>query len=260
MDRSLSFTMPRVFGLLLAGSALCASPAFAQTPIDPMAPTPAPVDPITAMSTTTTTTTTVATASSDAGQRARGFAVSLGLNGRYNVVNPDVNTASAAGSLGGSLFAGYKLDRLVIGLAFDIGHVDSTTNFVSGTSSSTGTRSDTSFLLGPAAQFAILRSQDSKIEFIGAAQISFGMTATTTSKNPAIPPSYSPDVNGANFHIAYQLAPGLRYWAHPQFAVTVLTGIAGDDFLYKQNEPSGLRGDVVNTVSLFGSIGALGVF
>ena len=260
MDRSLSFTIPRVFGLLLTTSALWASPAFAQAPIDPMAPPPPPVDPITSSMTTTAVSTSVTTSESAVGQKERGFAVSLGLTTRYNVVNPDAATAQADLSVGGGLFAGYKLDRLVIGLGFDIGHVDSTTTFVSGSSTATGKRGDTSFLIGPAAQFAILRSQDRRIELIGSAQIEFGRTVTTTGQSPAIPVSYSPDVNASNFHIAYQLAPGLRYWAHPQLAVTVITGLAGDDFLYTQNEPSGLRGDVVNTVSLFGSIGALGVF
>ena len=92
------------------------------------------------------------------------------------------------------------------------------------------------------------------------AQIEFGRTFTSTSQNPVIPPSYSPDVNNSNFHIAYQIAPGLRYWAHPQFALTLTTGLTGDDFFYTQNQPSGLRGDAVNTLSLFGSLGALGVF
>ena len=263
MDRSLSFTIPRVFGLLLTSGVLWATPAFAQTPIDPMAPPPppTPIDPMASSTSTTTSTTTVATTGDLAlGQKARGLAVSLSMNGRYNVVNPDASTAAAAASIGGSLFAGYKLDRLVIGLAFDIGHVDSTSNFVAGSSTSTGSRSDTSFLIGPAAQFAILRSADHRIELIGSAQIEFGRTVTTTGQSPTIPPSFSADVNNSNFHINYQLAPGLRYWAHPQLAVTLITGLAGDDFFYTQNQPSGLRGDVVNTVSLFGSIGALGVF
>jgi hypothetical protein len=258
--------MPRVLGLLLASGALWAGPAFAQTPIDPMAPAqPAPVDPITGTPTgmgaaPTAPATTVATDTAPVKQKARGIAVALSLTGRSLILNPDANTAAISASIGGSLFAGYKLDRLVVGLAFDIGHVDSTTTYVSGSSTSTGSRGDTSFLLGPGVQFAILRSADLRIELVGAAQITFGRTFTSTSQNPVIPPSYSPDVNNSNFHLAYQIAPGLRYWAHPQFALTLTTGVTGDDFFYTQNQPSGLRGDAVNTVSLFGSLGALGVF
>src|ERR1700712_5726985 len=95
MDRSLSFiprTMPRLFGLVLTTSALWASPASAQLPPDPTTP----VDPIAAMAaasaSTTSTTTSTTTAPSDLGQRSRGFAVSLNLVGRYNVVSPDPGT------------------------------------------------------------------------------------------------------------------------------------------------------------------------
>lgn len=262
MDLSLSSTLPRVLGLLLTSGALWASPALAQTPIDPMAPPPpAPIDPMAASTSPAAATPGPGdAAASPIKQRARGFAVQLSLTGRYIVANPDPNTTLASAAIGGGLFAGYKLDRIVVGLAFDIGHVGSNTNFVSANSTSAGSRSDTSFLIGPGVQVAILRSQDLRIELIGMGQFEFGRTVTTTSQSPVIPPSYSPDVNNSNFHLAYKFAPGLRYWAHPQFALTLTTGLSGDAYFYSQNQPSGLRGDTVNTVSLFGSFGALGVF
>lgn len=193
-------------------------------------------------------------------QKTRGLAVYLTIGGRYVLANPDAATTLSNTSFQGGLFAGYKIDRIVIGLGFDLSHIGTTTQYASGSSQSSGSRGDTAFLLGPGIQAAILRSADLRIELIGAFQIGFGRTFTSTRNDPAIPPQYGPENNSSNFHLAYQIGPGLRYWAHPQFALTVGSGISGDHLFFTQNNPSGNKADQVNAVSLYGTLGALGVF
>lgn len=193
-------------------------------------------------------------------QKVRGLAVYLTIGGRYLLATPDVNTTLSNTAFQGGLFAGYKLDRIVVGLGFDISHIGTATKYAAGSSQSSGSRGDTAFLLGPGIQAAILRSKDQRIELIGAFQIGFGRTFTSISSDPAIPPQYGPENNVSNFHLAYQIGPGLRYWAHPQFALTVGSGISGDHLFFSQNNPSGNKADQVNAVSLYGTLGALGVF
>jgi hypothetical protein len=193
-------------------------------------------------------------------QKARGFAVYLTIGGRYVLATPDAGTTLSSTAFQGGLFAGYKLDRIVVGLGFDIGHVGTATKYAASSSQSSGSRGDTSFLLGPGIQAALLRSADQRIELIGHFQIGFGRTFTSISNDPAIPPQYGPENNVSNFHLAYQIGPGLRYWAHPQFALTVGSGISGDHLFFSQNNPSGNKADQVNSVSLYGTLGALGVF
>lgn len=193
-------------------------------------------------------------------QKVRGLAVYLTIGGRYVLATPDVNTTLSNTSFQGGLFAGYKIDRIVVGLGFDISHIGTSTTLAAGGNQSTGTRRDTAFLLGPGIQAAILRSKDQRIELIGAFQIGFGRTFTSLSNDPEVPPQYKPETNTKNFHLAYQIGPGLRYWAHPQFALTVSSGISGDHLFFTQNNPSGNKADQINSVSLYGTLGALGVF
>ncbi|MFO0579310.1 MAG: hypothetical protein U1A78_35360 [Polyangia bacterium] len=267
---------------LAAGLLVCAGLAGNARAQDPTAATPASTtEPTPASPSAATTDTTGSTSSgtSDTGgsmpsaaaieeaamggkakQKVRGLAVYLTIGGRYVLATPDVNTTLSNTAFQGGLFAGYKLDRIVVGLGFDISHIGTATKYAAGSSQSSGSRGDTAFLLGPGIQAAILRSKDQRIELIGAFQIGFGRTFTSISNDPAIPPQYGPENNVSNFHLAYQIGPGLRYWAHPQFALTVGSGISGDHLFFSQNNPSGNKADQVNAVSLYGTLGALGVF
>lgn len=270
MDLSSVFPVSRSAAFLALSGAILFAPALAQAETPDATSPPASSDAAPAPSTsdsaaTTSSATPSATTLSDipaspSKQRPRGFALHLNFGGRLLVANPDINTPIGTTSIQGGLFAGYKIDRVVFGLGFDIGYISTGTHFVSAGNESTGNRGDTSFLLGPGVQVAILRSNDQRIEMTGTFNIMFGTTVTTQSQDPEIPPNYGPETQTSNFHLAYQIAPGLRYWAHPQFALTLTSGVAADHYFYSQNNPSGLRSDQVNTVSLFGAIGALGVF
>lgn len=193
-------------------------------------------------------------------QKRNGIVAYLSLTGRYTFITPDAATTFTNTGLQGGLFGGYKIDRYTVGLFLDIQHIGTSSMQVAGNNQSSGSRGDTSFLLGPGFQGAILRSKDQRIELIGTFQIGFGRTVTSTSNDPEVPGMYKPENNTSNFHLAYSFGPGLRYWAHPQFALTLASGFAADHVFFKQDNPSGRRADQQNLVSMYGTIGALGVF
>jgi hypothetical protein len=193
-------------------------------------------------------------------QKRNGIVAYLSLTGRYTFITPDAATTFTNTGLQGGLFGGYKIDRFTVGLFLDIQHIGTSSMQVAGNNQSSGSRGDTSFLLGPGFQGAILRSKDQRIELIGTFQIGFGRTVTSTANDPAVPDMYRPESNTSNFHLAYSFGPGLRYWAHPQFALTLASGFAADHVFFKQDNPSGRRADQQNLVSMYGTLGALGVF
>jgi hypothetical protein len=193
-------------------------------------------------------------------QKRNGIVAYLSLTGRYTFITPDASTTLTNTGLQGGLFGGYKIDRFTFGLFLDIQHIGTSSQQVAGNNQSSGSRGDTSFLIGPGFQGAILRSKDHRIELIGTFQMGFGRTVTSTSNDPEIPGNYRPENNTSNFHLAYSFGPGLRYWAHPQFALTLASGFAADHVFFKQDNPSGLRADQLNLVSMYGTLGALGVF
>jgi len=193
-------------------------------------------------------------------QKRSGFAVALGFGSRRPVVQVDGNTTAQSSSVGGTLFFGYKINRVIAGLGLEIDYFGSSTQLVSAAGSATTTVNTTSFLLTPGLQVAVLRAAAGRFELLASAQLGLGRAITNRSLEPAVPPNLSTDYPNSNFHLSYQLGPGLRYFVLRQFAVTLVSGVAGDHFFATQDSPSGLRADTLASVSIFGSLGMLGVF
>lgn len=193
-------------------------------------------------------------------QKEKGFVLYLGLTGQQLWVPVDVSTTLQSGGIGGDLFIGGKIDRVIFGLAFTVSHFSSITQFGSGDSTSQGTANNTAFLLSPTVQVAILRSKEKQVELFGSVKLSLGETVNDSSHTPPLTPDLQPSKDESNFHISYQIAPGLRYWVHPQLGLSFSTGLQVDHFIFHQNNPSGLRADVITSLGLFGSLGLVGVF
>lgn len=194
-------------------------------------------------------------------QRDSGIAVHLSIGGRYVAVSPDVGTSNQSTAFTGSLFAGYKIDRFFVGLGFSIGHIGNSTRYLGGTlGESSGSVGSTSFLLGPGVEIAALRSKDRRVELYGTLRFGFGKTVFSETHEPTLPDNYMSDRDETNFALNYQVGPGLRFWAHPQFAFTASSGLNGDHLFFAQNNPSGRRSDRVHSLSFYGTFGALGVF
>jgi hypothetical protein len=175
------------------------------------------------------------------GQQESGFALSASLGTRVGLLST-LTTGNFAGGQGlvGNLELGFKADRIV-GL-LQLSFVD-----VSG---GAGVRGTASFTMGPDFQFAIVRSDDKRVELLADIGISLGHLFGTSNTNGFT----STGVPG-NLVIDYQLALGGRYWFHRQFALQGLTGFGGEAFVDLDG-----GGGNVSAHGVFASLGMLSVF
>ena len=208
---------------------------------------------------------TLSDSSSDASverlkQRDRGIVVSLGLTTRMPVVQIDGTTAVAANGIGGSLMAGYKISRIIVGLGFSIDHFGTKTKLVAPSGTAIGVVDTTSFLISPIVQVGVLRAAAGRLELYGSAQFGLGRAVFSRQNDPMLPSDVAATFDNSNFHLNYQIGPGLRFYFIPQFALQLTSGIAGDHFFASQDNPSGRRTDNLSSVSVFGNLGLLGVF
>jgi hypothetical protein len=184
------------------------------------------------------------------GQKRNGFALETHIG-------TEVVTLTGVGNVGlvqGGLFAGYKIDRFILGLGFDLARVATGTSQPGGDTS----QADTVFLFVPGLRVAIVRSKDERVELFG--QFDLGLGTTTHEESPT--PNNQP--NRTRFNLSYQIGPGVRFWAHPQFAIGALVGVRGD-FAYEKDSTTILGTTTTNstsslTTSIFGALQLMGVF
>jgi hypothetical protein len=121
-------------------------------------------------------------------------------------------STSVLNTLQGGFLLGYKIHRVIFGVGFDLERV--------ATGSSTGgpttTNATTDIVFTPGVRVAIVRSADQRVELFGQFDLGFGTTVTDLNNNT----SY--------FHLSYDIGPGIRFWAHRQFAVGAVTGVRGE--------------------------------
>lgn len=170
-----------------------------------------------------------------------GFVLRASLGGKANLFATGLTGSSGSLPAGASLevgmMAGYKFGRATLGLNL---------GFLSVSSSSSGSSSSSSvssLVLGPELQVALWRSLDRRAEILGGAGLGFGHYFLSSS---------SPSSN--NFHLTYQLGPGVRFWAHPHVALEALTGFSGDVlFLYNSGS-----NQTLGSYGVFAMLGVLG--
>lgn len=155
------------------------------------------------------------------------------------------STFTFAGVQGG-IFGGYKIKRVIFGLGFDLARVASGMS-MSGTNVTTSSAT-TSIMFTPGVSVAIVRSADKRVELFGQFDMGFG---TTVGGGVA--------TNESIFRLSYDVGPGLRYWAHPQFAFGALAGVNGA-FVWdtRGNNPSTTSSS--GLTSIFAQLQFLGVF
>lgn len=147
------------------------------------------------------------------GQKRIGFVVEPHLGTTLFTFTTN-NTSGALGTLQGGFLVGAKIDRVIVGLGFDLARVATGAN--AGSGNPTVTTATTDILFTPGVRVAIVRSADRRVELFGQFDIGFGTTVTDQNNNT----SY--------FHLAYDVGPGIRFWAHRQFAVGAVTGVRGE--------------------------------
>ena len=123
-------------------------------------------------------------------------------------------------------FAGYKLDRLIIGLGYDF------TSYDAGGAQIVMTWT-------PGLRYTLLRSSDDRVELFGQFDFGIGHDFGNAQSNEV----FSPD-----------LGLGVRYWVNRQFAISSVTGWNGT-WNVTQN-PSGS----VVLMGIFSGLQVLGVF
>jgi hypothetical protein len=64
------------------------------------------------------------------------------------------------------------------------------------------------------------------------------------------------DSNESNFHLAYGVEIGARYWAHPSIGLSLTSGIGGD----RLTTSDGGASSSLHLVGIRASLGVLGVF
>jgi hypothetical protein len=185
------------------------------------------------------------------GQKERGFA----MEGRVGTQLLALTGVGTIGAVGGGVFAGYKIDRVIVGLGFDVARVaTSTTQPGSDMSDAT-----TAFFFTPGIRVAIVRSQDQRVDFFGLFDLGLG---TVVQEESPPPTGTQPDV--LRFRLKYDLGPGVRFWAHPQFAVGAVAGVHGD-FAYTKTSTTIFGTTTTSSqsttlTSIFAALQLMGVF
>lgn len=121
----------------------------------------------------------------------------------------------------GGLFAGYKLDRLIIGLGFDLQRVALST-VTTGANASEASADSTVIGIAPGLSYALLRSDDKRVELFAAAEIGWLHYMTGATGTLAMPAG-----KRSTEGLFYRVGPGLRYFLHPSFALQLLPSLRG---------------------------------
>jgi len=125
---------------------------------------------------------------------------------------------------------------------------DTSVIMLTGMSETTTAR--TSILFSPGVRVALLRSRDQKVELFGEVDLCLGHTFLS--------PSPDNGTDTSNFHLTYTLGPGLRYWVHPQLALSALAALNGQ-FEFDSTHVSGSTITTTTSTGLTNIVAALQV-
>ncbi len=201
-----------------------------------------------------------------AGQVSQGFALHAGVATIPFAIDDDLLGLT---SLTGSIGVGYKIDRLIIGATFDFTRFgsSSTSSFDDGTGTiitQTTDRTDYNFVVGPELQVALMRSPDQRAELVGSVGVLLGTwdsESTTTGGPPD--PNPPPEPDQTRLLVRWRLAPGVRYWMHPNIAFSGFVGFNGTHQIRDTEDPSlpnFTDSRSAGVVSLYSQFGLTGVF
>lgn len=184
----------------------------------------------------------------DGGQAARGVVVEARLGSQLITLSTGGGLGStfSVSGLRGGIFGGYKLGRFIFGLGFDLSRVASgSSTGMGGGSTSSAT---TAFQFVPGLKVALVRSADKRVELFGEADFGFGTTVVERQSGVDY------------FHFSYDVGPGVRYWVHPQLALSAFAGLDGQ-FEYDSMTNAGVTSTMSSGVtSIFAQLQVMGVF
>jgi hypothetical protein len=190
----------------------------------------------------------------DGAQLYQGFAVELNLGSRlvgFTTGTGNSDSLTSFGGLQGGFMLGYKISRVTVGLGLELTRVAVGSG---GTNMSDTSSADTAFELVPGVRVAIFRSPEKRVEMYGALDIGLGTTAHEQSTGGNATPS------SRTLLVTYRIGPGVRFWAHPQFALGGLVGVEGDFVFQRMGDTGMTMTTSTGLTSIFGQLQLLGVF
>ena len=198
-----------------------------------------------------------------------GFAIGASLG--VNTVLAGMSTGSPGNpqaNVQPGFAIGGKVDRLVFTLGAEFTNLSLGTKIVDRSGAMTTlNQSNSTFLVVPGVQIGLVRSRDGRVELLGAVRFGFGKPTSDSSQSPAVTTPAS-TFSTSQFSFMYEVGPGVRYWAHRHFAVSLLGGFRGD-YLFQNTSGNFPKDTSVTTVTatnngglngIFASLGGLGVF
>jgi len=162
-----------------------------------------------------------------------GFALEVHLdNGELLDSNSMTRTTQAG------FFLGHRGTMTTLGVGFDFGHISDGTMF------SGATQSSSMLMVMPGLRLVLARTDNERTELIGQLDAGYGrIWSGGDMKAPSVD------------NVRIQLAPGLRYWLAPSFAIGGAAGLRYE--LYAIDAPGSSTAEVV---AVFSSIQLTGVF
>lgn len=185
---------------------------------------------------------TAAHGAREVGFGATGGVLELHLGTAQTLIDDD---SALTGSKAG-LFIGRRGGAVTFGVGLELLRLAQSTEY-GGTSNG---RSATQVLIMPGIRFTTKRSRDRRVEIFGEIDLGLGKTFWSYDDADFDPPP--------NHKIVYQLAPGLRYWAHPKLAIGAVAGLRGEFFTVGSD--SGDVSSSTGLTSLFSNIQVSGLF
>lgn len=185
-------------------------------------------------------------------QKDRGFALEAHLGTQLLAISG----STTLGSFAGGFLLGAKLNRVIVGIGFDVARVATSERTMNNATTGDAT---TALYVTPGVRVAILRSADRRVEMFG--QLDLGLGGAIVEERPE-PTGPQPDV--LRFRLMYNVGPGVRFWAHPQFGLSAVTGVHGD-FAYTRTSQTVGNTTVSSTqtstvTSIFAQLQFTGVF
>jgi hypothetical protein len=176
----------------------------------------------------------------------RGFVVGASLGMKLGVAESGVQPILQPG-----LALGGKIGRVVLtlGAEFTNQTIDQRITSRAG-ANTTVNESISSFLVVPGIQVAMVRSRDARVELLGSVRLGIGAPV-----GPPIAPTFT--TSRVNF--MFELAPGVRYWAHRHFALSLLAGFRGD-YLFQSTSGAFNNDPSITSVVVSGADGVNGIF
>jgi hypothetical protein len=191
-----------------------------------------------------------------AGQKPVGFAAEIHLGVDKALIAMDEDFIDF-NSINGGLFLGGKIRKVIVGMGFEMSRLIYRNSYNTDYSDySYRNGSMTTLLFKPGVRFDMFQSDDQKVDLFGQVDIGMGTIIyredddSTYTADDGEDPKY--------FILDWDAGLGVRYWAHPQFAISALGGLGGTYYLERYSEEDTQYSDHV--MGIFGALQVLGVF